>query len=156
MDNNSGLKGIDFSPEINMARYLQKIRTYPLLSQDEEYNLAVKYKQTKDQELAKILVNSHLRLVVKVVSKYRGYGLSLAEMISEGNMGLLYAIEKFEPEKGFRFSTYALWWIKASIQKYILNSWSLVKIGTTAAQKKLFFNLKKIKNKLNLNVQVCF
>ena len=151
MDNNSGLKGIDFSPEINMARYLQKIRTYPLLSQDEEYNLAVKYKQTKDQELAKILVNSHLRLVVKVVSKYRGYGLSLAEMISEGNMGLLYAIEKFEPEKGFRFSTYALWWIKASIQKYILNSWSLVKIGTTAAQKKLFFNLKKIKNKLNLN-----
>ena len=151
MDNDSGLKGIDFSPEINMARYLQKIRTYPLLSQDEEYKLAVKYKQTKDQEIAKILVNSHLRLVVKVVSKYRGYGLSVAEMISEGNIGLLYAIEKFEPEKGFRFSTYALWWIKASIQKYILNSWSLVKIGTTAAQKKLFFNLRKIKNKLNLN-----
>ena len=117
MDNDSGLKGIDFSPEINMARYLQKIRTYPLLSQDEEYKLAVKYKQTKDQEIAKILVNSHLRLVVKVVSKYRGYGLSVAEMISEGNIGLLYAIEKFEPEKGFRFSTYALWWIKASIQK---------------------------------------
>lgn len=151
MDNNSGLKGIDFSPEISMARYLQKIRTYPILSQDEEYNLAVKYKQTKDQEVAKILVNSHLRLVVKVVSKYRGYGLSVAEMISEGNIGLLYAIEKFEPEKGFRFSTYALWWIKASVQKYILNSWSLVKIGTTAAQKKLFFNLRKIKNKLNLN-----
>ena len=151
MDNDSGLKGIDFSPEINMARYLHKIRTYPLLSQDEEYKLAVKYKQTKDQEIAKILVNSHLRLVVKVVSKYRGYGLSVAEMISEGNIGLLYAIEKFEPEKGFRFSTYALWWIKASIQKYILNSWSLVKIGTTAAQKKLFFNLRKIKNKLNLN-----
>jgi RNA polymerase sigma-32 factor len=151
MDNNSGLKGINFSPEINMARYLQKIRTYPLLSQDEEYKLAVKYKQTKDQEIAKILVNSHLRLVVKVVSKYRGYGLSVAEMISEGNIGLLYAIEKFEPEKGFRFSTYALWWIKASVQKYILNSWSLVKIGTTAAQKKLFFNLRKIKNKLNLS-----
>lgn len=151
MDNNSGLKGIDFSPEISMARYLQKIRTYPILSQDEEYNLAVKYKQTKDQEVAKVLVNSHLRLVVKVVSKYRGYGLSVAEMISEGNIGLLYAIEKFEPEKGFRFSTYALWWIKASVQKYILNSWSLVKIGTTAAQKKLFFNLRKIKNKLNLN-----
>lgn len=151
MDNDSGLKGIDFSPEINMARYLQKIRTYPILSQEEEYNLAVKYKQTKDQEFAKILVNSHLRLVVKVVSKYRGYGLSVAEMISEGNIGLLYAIEKFEPEKGFRFSTYALWWIKASVQKYILNSWSLVKIGTTAAQKKLFFNLRKIKNKLNLN-----
>ncbi len=151
MDNTSGIKGVDFSPEINMARYLQKIRTYPILSQDEEYNLAVKYKQTKDQNIAKILVNSHLRLVVKVVAKYRGYGLSSSEMISEGNIGLLYAIEKFEPEKGFRFSTYALWWIKASVQKYILNSWSLVKIGTTAAQKKLFFNLRKIKNKLNLN-----
>ena len=151
MDNAAGIKGVDFSPEINMARYLQKIRTYPILSQDEEYNLAVKYKQTKDQNIAKILVNSHLRLVVKVVAKYRGYGLSSSEMISEGNIGLLYAVEKFEPEKGFRFSTYALWWIKASIQKYILNSWSLVKIGTTAAQKKLFFNLRKIKNKLNLN-----
>ena len=151
MDNNSGLKGIDFSPEINMTRYLQKIRTYPILSQDEEYKLAVKYKETRNQEIAKVLVNSHLRLVVKVVAKYRGYGLSAAEMISEGNMGLLYAVEKFEPEKGFRFSTYALWWIKASVQKYILNSWSLVKIGTTAAQKKLFFNLRKIKNTLNLN-----
>lgn len=145
------LSGIDFSPEINMARYLQKIRTYPILSQEEEYKLAIRYQQTKDQEIAKILVTSHLRLVVKVVSKYRGYGLSSAEMISEGNIGLLYAIEKFEPEKGFRFSTYALWWIKAAVQKYILNSWSLVKIGTTAAQKKLFFNLRKIKNKLNLN-----
>ena len=111
MDNNSGLKGIDFSPEINMTRYLQKIRAYPILSQDEEYKLAVKYKETRNQEIAKVLVNSHLRLVVKVVAKYRGYGLSAAEMISEGNMGLLYAVEKFEPEKGFRFSTYALWWI---------------------------------------------
>lgn len=145
------LGGIDFSPEINMARYLQKIRTYPILSQEEEYNLALKYQQTKDQQIAKVLVTSHLRLVVKVVAKYRGYGLSAAEMISEGNIGLLYAIEKFEPKKGFRFSTYALWWIKAAIQKYILNSWSLVKIGTTAAQKKLFFNLRKIKNKLNLS-----
>ncbi len=151
MEYNSDIKGIDFSPEINMARYMQKIRTYPILSQEEEYRLAVKYKETKEQEIAKILVNSHLRLVVKVVAKYRGYGLSVAEMISEGNIGLLYAVEKFEPEKGFRFSTYALWWIKASVQKYILNSWSLVKIGTTAAQKKLFFNLRKIKNKLNLN-----
>lgn len=151
MEKVSALNGIDFSPEINMARYLQKIRTYPILSQDEEYKLAVKYQQTKNQEIAKILVTSHLRLVVKVVSKYRGYGLSVAEMISEGNIGLLYAIEKFEPEKGFRFSTYALWWIRASVQKYILNSWSLVKIGTTAAQKKLFFNLRKIKNRLNLN-----
>lgn len=151
MEKVSALSGIDFSPEINMARYLQKIRTYPILSQEDEYKLAVKYQQTKNQEIAKILVTSHLRLVVKVVSKYRGYGLSAAEMISEGNIGLLYAIEKFEPEKGFRFSTYALWWIRASVQKYILNSWSLVKIGTTAAQKKLFFNLRKIKNRLNLN-----
>ncbi len=147
----SALNGIDFSPEINMARYLQKIRMYPILSQEEEYRLAVKYQQTKDQEIAKILVTSHLRLVVKIVSKYKGYGLSTAEMISEGNIGLLYAIEKFEPEKGFRFSTYALWWIRATVQKYILNSWSLVKIGTTAAQKKLFFNLRKIKNRLNLS-----
>lgn len=151
MDSVSALNGIDFSPEINMVRYLQRIRQYPILSQEEEYNLATKYQQTKDPEIAKVLVTSHLRLVVKVVSKYKGYGLSSAEMISEGNIGLLYAIEKFEPEKGFRFSTYALWWIKASVQKYILNSWSLVKIGTTAAQKKLFFNLRKIKNKLNLN-----
>ena len=150
MDNILGLNGIDFSPELNMVRYMQKIRKYPILSQDEEYELAVKYQQTKNREIAKILVTSHLRLVVKVVSKYRGYGLSTAEMISEGNIGLLYAVEKFEPEKGFRFSTYALWWIKAAVQKYILNSWSLVKIGTTSAQKKLFFNLRKIKNKLKL------
>ena len=151
MEKVSALNGIDFSPEINMVRYLQKIRTYPILSQEDEYKLAVKYQQTRDREIAKILVTSHLRLVVKVVSKYRGYGLSSAEMISEGNIGLLYAIEKFEPEKGFRFSTYALWWIKAAVQKYILNSWSLVKMGTTAAQKKLFFNLRKVKNRLNLN-----
>ena len=151
MENVLGLNGIDFSPEINLVRYTQKIRKYPILSQEEEYDLAVKYQQTKNEEIAKVLVTSHLRLVVKVVSKYRGYGLSTAEMISEGNIGLLYAINKFEPEKGFRFSTYALWWIKASVQKYILNSWSLVKIGTTSAQKKLFFNLRKIKNKLNIN-----
>lgn len=150
MDNVPALNGIDFSPEINMVRYLQRIRQYPILTPEEEFDFAVKYQQTKNPEFAKILVTSHLRLVVKVVSKYRGYGLSTAEMISEGNIGLLYAIEKFEPEKGFRFSTYALWWIRASVQKYILNSWSLVKIGTTAAQKKLFFNLRKIKNKLNV------
>ena len=150
MENPLALSGIDFSPEINMVRYLQRIRQYPILSQEEEYKLAVKYQETKDPEIAKVLVTSHLRLVVKVVSKYKGYGLPSSEMISEGNIGLLYASEKFEPEKGFRFSTYALWWIKASVQKYILNSWSLVKIGTTAAQKKLFFNLRKIKNRLNL------
>lgn len=150
MDNVPALNGIDFSPEINMVRYLQRIRSYPILSQENEYEMATKYVTTKDSKIANILVTAHLRLVVKVVSKYKGYGLPTAELISEGNIGLLYAIEKFDPSKGFRFSTYALWWIKASVQKYILNSWSLVKIGTTAAQKKLFFNLRKIKNKLNL------
>lgn len=144
------LNGIDFSPELNLARYLQSIRRYPILSQEDEYNLAIEYQRTKNIQVAYKLVTSHLRLVVKVVSKYRGYGLPVAEMISEGNIGLLYAVDKFEPKKGFRFSTYALWWIKASVQKYILNSWSLVKIGTTAAQKKLFFNLRKIKNRLNV------
>ena len=150
MDNTPKLTGLDFSPENNLSKYLQDIRKYPILEPEEEYNLAVDYQKTKDKKIAYKLITSHLRLVVKVVSKYKGYGLPLSEMISEGNLGLLYAIEKFEPEKGFRFSTYALWWIKASVQKYILNSWSLVKLGTTAAQKKLFFNLRKIKNKLNL------
>lgn len=150
MDKTFALNGFDFSPEINLARYLQSIRKFPILSQEEEFELASQYKETKDHKISYKLITSHLRLVVKVVSKYKGYGLPLAEMIAEGNIGLLYAVDKFEPSKGFRFSTYALWWIKASIQKYILNSWSLVKIGTTAAQKKLFFNLRKIKNKLNL------
>jgi RNA polymerase sigma-32 factor len=144
------LNELDFTPEENLSRYLQSIKKFPILSSDEEYDLAVKYQKTRDKDLAYKLITSHLRLVVKVVSKYRGYGLPIAEMISEGNIGLLYAVDKFEPEKGFRFSTYALWWIKASVQKYILNSWSLVKLGTTAAQKKLFFNLRKIKNQLNL------
>ncbi len=146
----SVLNGPDFSPDINMARYLQSIRKYPILSQDDEYEIAKQYRATGDEKLAYKLITSHLRLVVKVVLKYKGYGLPINEMISEGNIGLMYAVQKFEPEKGFRFSTYALWWIRASVQKYILNSWSLVKLGTTAAQKKLFFNLRKIKNKLNL------
>ena len=146
----TALTGLDFSPDINLSRYLQNIRKYPLLSQEEEYELAVKYKETQDKTIAYKLITSHLRLVIKVVSKYKGYGLPVNEMIAEGNIGLLYAINKFEPDKGFRFSTYALWWIKAAVQKYILNSWSLVKLGTTAAQKKLFFNLRKIKNHLNL------
>lgn len=150
MENLTALNGLDFSPEINLARYLQNIRKFPILTQEEEYQLAVKYKETHDKEIAYQLITSHLRLVVKVVSRYKGYGLSVSEMISEGNIGLIYAIDKFEPDRGFRFSTYALWWIKASVQKYILNSWSLVKLGTTAAQKKLFFNLRKIKNNLNL------
>lgn len=144
------LNGLDFSPEENLSRYLQSIKKFPILTPDEEFEMASLYQKNKDKELAYKLITSHLRLVVKVVAKYRGYGLPVSEMISEGNIGLMYAIDKFEPEKGFRFSTYALWWIKASIQKYILNSWSLVKLGTTAAQKKLFFNLRKIKNQLNL------
>lgn len=146
----STLNGLDFSPEENLSRYLQSIKKFPILTPDEEYQMALDYKKTGDKDLAYKLITSHLRLVVKVVSKYKGYGLPVGEMISEGNIGLMYAIDKFAPEKGFRFSTYALWWIKASVQKYILNSWSLVKLGTTAAQKKLFFNLRKIKNKLNL------
>ncbi len=144
------LNGLDFSPEENLSRYLQSIKKFPILSPDEEYELAQQYKKTKDSNIAYKLITSHLRLVVKVVAKYKGYGLPVGEMISEGNIGLMYAIDKFAPEKGFRFSTYALWWIKAAVQKYILNSWSLVKLGTTAAQKKLFFNLRKIKNRLNL------
>lgn len=144
------LNGLNFSPEENLSRYLQSIKKFPILTSDEEYEMALQYQKTKDSVLAYKLITSHLRLVVKVVSKYKGYGLPVSEMISEGNIGLIYAIDKFVPEKGFRFSTYALWWIKASVQKYILNSWSLVKLGTTAAQKKLFFNLRKIKNKLNL------
>ncbi len=146
----SNLIGLDFSPEYNLARYLQNIRKFPILEQDEELNLAVQYQKTHDKKISYKLITSHLRLVVKVVAKYKGYGLPISEMIAEGNIGLLYAVERFEPSKGFRFSTYALWWIKASVQKYILNSWSLVKLGTTSAQKKLFFNLRKIKNQLNL------
>ena len=146
----SVLNDADFSSSVNLARYLQSIRKFPILEQEEEYRLATEYIKTKNEKIAYQLITSHLRLVVKVVSKYKGYGLPIGEMIAEGNIGLLYAVNKFDPEKGFRFSTYALWWIKASVQKYILNSWSLVKIGTTAAQKKLFFNLRKIKNSLNL------
>lgn len=143
MNDSDEFIGLDFSLEYNFSRYLQSIRKFPILEQKEEYNLALIYKKTHNKKVAYKLITSHLRLVVKVVSKYKGYGLPLPEMISEGNLGLLYAIEKFEPEKGFRFSTYALWWIKASVQKYILNSWSLVKLGTTSAQKKLFFQSAK-------------
>ncbi len=140
----------DFSPEVNLTRYLQNIRRFPILTPEEEYALAKEYIKTKDKRVSYKLITSHLRLVVKVVSKFKGYGLPMSEMISEGNIGLLYAIDKFDPDKGFRFSTYALWWIRAAVQKYVLNSWSLVKIGTTAAQKKLFFNLRKMKNQLKL------
>lgn len=150
MDNQVSFESSDFSPEINLAKYLQNIKRFPILSQEEEFSLAKEYVKTKNAKTSYKLVTSHLRLVVKVVSKFRGYGLPVAEMISEGNIGLLYAVDKFDPDKGFRFSTYALWWIRAAVQKYVLNSWSLVKIGTTAAQKKLFFNLRKVKNRLNL------
>ena len=150
MSKESALSGIDFSAEVNMARYIRSVNAYPILDLDEEYEMAKKYQQNHDKKLAYKLITSHLRLVIKIAASYKGYGLPMSELISEGNLGLIYAVDKFEPEKGFRFSTYALWWIKAYIQKYILNSWSLVKIGTTAAQKKLFFNLHKIKNNLNL------
>lgn len=150
MKNGSLFESEDFSPEINLARYLQSIRRFPILEPEEEYMLAKEYVKTKDKKISYKLVTSHLRLVVKVVSKFKGYGLPMAEMISEGNIGLLYAVDKFDPDKGFRFSTYALWWIRAAVQKYVLNSWSMVKIGTTAAQKKLFFNLRKMKNQFGL------
>lgn len=150
MNERDGLVGLDFSPDYNLARYLRSIKNFPILSPEEEYELATLYQQTHDKQIAYKLITSHLKLVVKVVSHYKGYGLPISEMISEGTLGLMSALDKFEPQKGFRFSTYALWWIKAAVQKYIINSWSLVKLGTTAAQKKLFFNLRKIKNKLNL------
>lgn len=144
------LNGFDFSPEINLTRYLRSIQQFPILSYEEEFALAQEYIKTKNPKISQKLVTSHLRLVVKIVAQFKGYGLPVADLIAEGNMGLLIAVEKFNPNKGFRFSTYAMWWIKASVQKYILNSWSLVKIGTTSAQKKLFFNLRRIKDKLNL------
>jgi RNA polymerase sigma-32 factor len=127
---------------------LAQIKKFPMLDAEEEYMLAKNWKTTGNLKSAEKLVTSHLRLVAKIAMGYRGYGLPVNEMISEGNVGLMHAVKKFEPEKGFRLATYAMWWIKASIQEYILRSWSLVKIGTTTAQKKLFFNLKKIKNQL--------
>lgn len=132
------------------SSYLRQISQFPVLSAEEEYSYAKKFKDENDKEAAKILVQSHLRLVVKIATKFRGYGLPVHDLISEGNIGLIKAVKKFDPDKGFRFSTYAMWWVKANIQEYILRSWSLVKIGTTAAQKKLFFNLNKIKKRLKI------
>ena len=137
--------------EGSLSSYLARIKKFPMLSAEEEYMLAKSWKDRGDLKSAQKLVTSHLRLVAKIAMGYRGYGLPVSEMVSEGNIGLMQAVKKFEPEKGFRLATYAMWWIKASIQEYILRSWSLVKIGTTAAQKKLFFNLKKIKNQLSAN-----
>ena len=136
------------SNEGGLSAYLAQIKKFPMLAAEEEYMLAKNWQSTGNVKSAEKLVTSHLRLVAKIAMGYKGYGLPLNEMISEGNVGLMQAVKKFEPEKGFRLATYAMWWIKASIQEYILRSWSLVKIGTTTAQKKLFFNLKKIKNQI--------
>jgi len=136
------------SNEAGLSAYLAQIKKFPMLDAEEEYMLAKNWRSTGNLKSAEKLVTSHLRLVAKIAMGYKGYGLPVNEMISEGNVGLMQAVKKFEPEKGFRLATYAMWWIKASIQEYILRSWSLVKIGTTTAQKKLFFNLKKIKNQI--------
>jgi RNA polymerase sigma-32 factor len=132
----------------NLARYLAEIRQFPMLEQSEEFMLAKRWQQHQDTEAAHKMVTSHLRLVAKIAMGYRGYGLPMSEVISEGNVGLMQAVKRFDPDKGFRLATYAMWWIRAAIQEYILHSWSLVKIGTTAAQKKLFFNLRRIKGQL--------
>ena len=134
--------------EGSLSSYLAQIKKFPMLSAEEEYMLAKSWRDRGDLKSAHKLVTSHLRLVAKIAMGYRGYGLPVSELVSEGNIGLMQAVKKFKPEKGFRLATYAIWWIKASIQEYVLRSWSLVKIGTTTAQKKLFFNLKKLKNKL--------
>ena len=137
------------SSEGNLAVYLQEIKKFPILTANEEFMLAKRYKEHGDTEAAHKLVTSHLRLVAKIAMGYRGYGLPVTDLISEGNLGIMQAVKKFEPDKGFRLATYAMWWIRAQIQEYVLHSWSLVKIGTTAAQKKLFFNLKKLKKQLS-------
>jgi RNA polymerase sigma-32 factor len=137
------------SPEGGLSRYLTEIRKFPMLTKDEEFMLAKQWREHQDTDAAHRLVTSHLRLVAKIAMGYRGYGLPIGEVISEGNVGLMQAVKKFEPDKGFRLATYAMWWIRASIQEYILRSWSLVKMGTTAAQKKLFFNLRKAKSEIS-------
>ncbi len=136
------------SAEGNLSRYLQEIRRFPMLTPEEEFLLAKQWREHNDTEAAHKLVTSHLRLVAKIAMGYRGYGLPVSEIVSEGNVGLMQAVKRFDPDKGFRLATYAMWWIRASIQEYVLRSWSLVKMGTTAAQKKLFFNLRKAKNNI--------
>ncbi len=136
-------------PDRSLARYLEKVRGFPMLAEREEWDLARRWRDRRDPRALAQLAGSHLRMVVKMAMDNRGYGLPVAELISEGNLGLMRAIEKFDPERGFRLSTYARWWIRAAIQDYILRSWSLVKIGTTAAQKKLFFNLRRLKRQLH-------
>ncbi|WP_298225636.1 RNA polymerase sigma factor RpoH [Acidocella sp.] len=136
------------APDASLTRYMQEIRKYPMLSHAEEEQLARAWRDNGDQEAAHKLVNSHLRLVAKIAMGYRGYGLPVSELISEGNVGMMQAVRRFDPDRGFRLSTYAMWWIRAAIQEYILHSWSLVKMGTTAAQKKLFFNLRRLKGQM--------
>jgi RNA polymerase sigma-32 factor len=136
------------SSDGGLSRYLQEIRKFPMLEPDEEFMLAKRYKEHGDPDAAQRLITSHLRLVAKIAMGYRGYGLPISEVISEGNVGLMHAVKRFEPDKGFRLATYAMWWIRAAIQEYVLRSWSLVKIGTTAAQKRLFFNLRKVKGQI--------
>ena len=137
------------SPDGGLSRYLTEIRKFPMLAKDQEFMLAKAWREHEDSDAAHQLVTSHLRLVAKIAMGYRGYGLPIGEVISEGNVGLMQAVKKFDPDKGFRLATYAMWWIRASIQEYILRSWSLVKMGTTAAQKKLFFNLRKAKSQIS-------
>ena len=137
------------SPDNNLGRYLDQIKKFPMLEAGEEYILAKDWLEKQDTKAAHKLVTSHLRLVAKIAMGYRGYGLPIADLIAEGNIGMMHAVKKFDPEKGFRLATYAMWWIKAAIQEFVLKSWSQVKIGTTASQKKLFFNLRKIKGKIN-------
>src|SRR5215469_8447204 len=132
--------------EGNLGRYLQEIRKFPMLEAGEEYMLAKRWREHGDAQAAQKLITSHLRLVAKIAMGYRGYGLPIGEVIAEGNVGLMQAVKRFDPDRGFRLATYAMWWIRAAIQEYILRSWSLVKMGTTAAQKKLFFNLRKAKS----------
>lgn len=143
------LKGfVGYVDKNDISAYIKKIQKFPILSHEDESRLATEWIKNRSDKAAHALINSHLRLVVKIAMKFRGYGLQLSELVSEGNLGLIQSLERFDPKKGFRLSTYAMWWIRASIQEYILHSWSLVKIGTTAAQKKLFFNLRSLKGKL--------
>jgi RNA polymerase sigma-32 factor len=139
---------LNIAPEGNLSRYLQEIRKFPMLSQEEELSLSLRWRDHQDMDSAHKLVTSHLRLVAKIAMGYRGYGLPVGELISEGNVGMMQAVKRFDPDRGFRLATYAMWWIRASIQEYILHSWSLVKMGTTAAQKKLFFNLRRLKGQM--------
>ena len=148
--NKSGSMSVSLlSPDNNLGRYLDQIKKFPMLTSEDEYNLAKDWLDKKNTKSAHKLVTSHLRLVAKIAMGYRGYGLPVADLIAEGNIGMMHAVKKFDPERGFRLATYAMWWIKAAIQEFVLRSWSQVKIGTTASQKKLFFNLRKIKSKIN-------